>query len=287
MESTARSRESAKRISFAPSDKVEALRPFINDFWSTILETSYTTSFVSNESTLDSWEHYVGGREALISRVQQVYGVDITPYYDEPIPSVLCKVRDGAKRTNWDLEKIHTSRKTFRDRPIIEPDKQKLMRAHNLPVWPDYRGVAFTTVLIYVPLIIISILCGVFNSLYPNNGWHIFLGMLLFFVLCYFSIETVFIVLNKPIRTRWEVQVGKVISWNQVRQLSEGNKLLWILIATSKIPGSSSFGTYTNFGYGWDAIILLNTHSSERFVIRGRWKKIKSFAERINLHTLS
>ena len=72
MASAARSRESAEKITFAPSDEIEALRPFIDQFWSTILETSYTTSFVSNESTFDSWEHYVGGRVELIKRVEQV-----------------------------------------------------------------------------------------------------------------------------------------------------------------------------------------------------------------------
>jgi hypothetical protein len=50
----------------------------------------------SRSSLLASWQHYVGGRDALIDRVRQVYGVDITPYYDEPIPIVLRKVRDGA-----------------------------------------------------------------------------------------------------------------------------------------------------------------------------------------------
>ena len=95
MNQAARFRESAERIQLAPYDEIEALRPFVDEFWSTILETSYSTSFVSNESTLDAWEHYVGGRAALIDRVRRVYGVDITPYYDEPVPSVLRKVRDG------------------------------------------------------------------------------------------------------------------------------------------------------------------------------------------------
>ena len=111
--------------------------------------------------------------------------------------------------------------------------------------------------------------------------------MVLFVVLGFLGIETIFIILNKPIRKRWEAQVGKVISWRQVKQLTERNKLEWILIAAPKTPGSSSFGTYRNFGGGWDAIILLNTHSSERFVVRGRWRKIERFAERANVPTLS
>ena len=81
---------------FAPSDQIEQLRPFVDEFWEKILETSYEMSFVSNESRLSSWERYVaGGREALIERVMQLYGVDITEIYDEPISVVLRRVRDG------------------------------------------------------------------------------------------------------------------------------------------------------------------------------------------------
>lgn len=286
IESAARSKESAKRLEFAPNDEVEGLRPFVDEFWATILGTSYATSFVSNESTLDSWEHYVGGRAELIDRVERVYGVDITPYYDESIPSALRKVRDGAKRKNRDLEKIAVSRRTFKESPTKESDIQKVMRAHKLPKWPDYSGCTCETYFLYIPVIIIFILGCFHRSLFPNAKWYIFIGIPLFFVLCYFIIETIFIILNKPIRARWEVKVGKVISRIWVRELAEGNMAEWILIAVPKIWSYSSFGTYTNFGYGWDAVILLNTQSSERFVVRGRWKKIKSFAEKINLHVL-
>ena len=50
-----------------------------------------STSFVSNESTLEVWEQiYIpGGRQELIARVKAIYGVDITDYYDRPIPVVL------------------------------------------------------------------------------------------------------------------------------------------------------------------------------------------------------
>lgn len=96
MNQAARFRESAEPLEFAPNDEVESLRPFVDEFWATILETSYATSFVSNNSTLDAWEHYAGGRAELIERVHRVYGVDITSYYDKPIPTILRKVRDGA-----------------------------------------------------------------------------------------------------------------------------------------------------------------------------------------------
>ncbi len=92
----ARLRKAAGELEFAPNDQVEALRPFVDEFWSLILETSYSTSFVSNESTLDAWQHYVGGRAQLIQRVRSAYGVDISSYYDEPIPIVLRKVKSGA-----------------------------------------------------------------------------------------------------------------------------------------------------------------------------------------------
>jgi predicted RNase H-like HicB family nuclease len=83
---------SGKRVpTFAPNDQIEQLRPLVDDFWQRILGTSYSTAFVSNESTLEVWEHmYVpGGRQELIARVKAIYGVDITDYYDRPLPIVL------------------------------------------------------------------------------------------------------------------------------------------------------------------------------------------------------
>lgn len=83
---------SGKRLpTFAPNDQIETLRPLVDDFWERVLGTSYNTSFVSNESTLDGWAHlYIpGGRPELIARVKALYGVDITDYYDRPLPIVL------------------------------------------------------------------------------------------------------------------------------------------------------------------------------------------------------
>lgn len=84
------------RARFAPNDRIEALRPFVDEFWSEILGTSYATSFVSNESRLSTWAgHYLpGGRTELIQKVKTKYGVDISPYYDEPIPVVLRRIQD-------------------------------------------------------------------------------------------------------------------------------------------------------------------------------------------------
>lgn len=75
---------------FAPNDQIEKLHPLVDDFWERVLGVSYNASFVSNESIFDAWEHYVpGGRQELIARVKAIYRVDITEYYDKPIPIVL------------------------------------------------------------------------------------------------------------------------------------------------------------------------------------------------------
>ena len=84
------------RPSFAASDRIAALGGFVGEFWSEILDANITQSFVSNESVLSSWEHYVpGGRDEIIRRVLERYGVDIEPLYDQPIPEVLRSIRDG------------------------------------------------------------------------------------------------------------------------------------------------------------------------------------------------
>ncbi len=84
------------RARFAGNDQIESLRPFIDEFWEEILGTSYSTSFVSNESVLSSWDHYLsGGRSALIQRVKEKYRVNISAYYDEPIPVVLQRIKDA------------------------------------------------------------------------------------------------------------------------------------------------------------------------------------------------
>lgn len=84
------------RARFAPNDQIEALRPFVDEFWSEVLGTSYATSFVSNESRLSTWAgHYLsGGCTELIQRVKARYGVDVSAYYDEPIPVVLRRIQE-------------------------------------------------------------------------------------------------------------------------------------------------------------------------------------------------
>jgi predicted RNase H-like HicB family nuclease len=80
---------------FAPSDRVEAFHPLVAEFWEVILNTDYATSFVSNESTLDAWEHYVrGGREEIIRRVKSHFGVDITEHYEAAIPDIMAAIEE-------------------------------------------------------------------------------------------------------------------------------------------------------------------------------------------------
>lgn len=80
---------------FAPNDQIEALRPFVDEFWSDIFGTFYAHSFVSNESQLSSWEHYLsGGRSSIIQKVKEKYDIDISDFYDEPIPIVLRRIQE-------------------------------------------------------------------------------------------------------------------------------------------------------------------------------------------------
>jgi hypothetical protein len=75
---------------FAKDDEIRSLALVVDEFWREIFNTSYATSFVSDESTLASWEHYCqGGRQEIIGRVKRYYGTDISDIYDLPIPHVL------------------------------------------------------------------------------------------------------------------------------------------------------------------------------------------------------
>jgi len=75
---------------FAKDCQIRSLTPIVEEFWCEILGTSYATSFVSDEGTLASWDHYCeGGRQEVIERVKRYYGMDISDMYDLPIPHVL------------------------------------------------------------------------------------------------------------------------------------------------------------------------------------------------------
>jgi predicted RNase H-like HicB family nuclease len=87
------------KIEFAPNDKVEALRPLVDYFWADVLGTSYNQSYVSNESKLEDWEHYIsGGRAEIISRVVERFGIDISDCYDESVVNVLRKIDSHVTR---------------------------------------------------------------------------------------------------------------------------------------------------------------------------------------------
>jgi hypothetical protein len=78
------------RITFATNDRIEELRPFIDDFWFNIIGTTYITSFISDYSTFESWEHYLrGGKKEIIQKVKQTYSIDISSIYDKPIHEIL------------------------------------------------------------------------------------------------------------------------------------------------------------------------------------------------------
>jgi predicted RNase H-like HicB family nuclease len=84
------------KITFAANDKIEALRPLVDEFWEKILGTSYSTSFVSNESVLRDWEHYlIGGKEELIEKTKKEFNVDIGNIYEQPIYKILGKLKLG------------------------------------------------------------------------------------------------------------------------------------------------------------------------------------------------
>lgn len=82
------------KIKFASNDKILSLSPFIDKFWREILGTSIVTSFVSDESTFSSWEHYLkDGKKELIEKVRLKYDFDITDYYTKPIHEIVEMLR--------------------------------------------------------------------------------------------------------------------------------------------------------------------------------------------------
>jgi hypothetical protein len=87
------------RAKFASNERLQTMETLLSDFWDRILGVSLVSSFVSDKSTLDSWEHYVGGRENLIQRVRDNYGVDIAPVYEMLLPDVLIYISERASNT--------------------------------------------------------------------------------------------------------------------------------------------------------------------------------------------
>jgi predicted RNase H-like HicB family nuclease len=84
------------KVTFASDDKIKALRPLVDDFWDKILGTSYSTSFVSDDSYFIDWEHYLSdGKNDIIAKVKTVYNMDIEPIYDRPIHEILTTIKNN------------------------------------------------------------------------------------------------------------------------------------------------------------------------------------------------
>lgn len=269
-------------IEFAPNDEIEELRPFVDEFWQLIFRTSYNTSFVSNESTLDAWEHYVGDREAVIKQVQWFYGVDIRPYYDEPIPKVLRNIRQGLIEIKKELETLSVKAGASKE-AIPDSAIQHLMRAHQLPLWPEYADISIQTIFVAVGTIIITIACMVIAAIYSIAMLYAFVAAIAVIALLHFIINAAINIANRPKRSSWRSRMGQVISKGQIETLTAENRQQWIILTVNKTPGSSSFGTYQNFGGGWDSITLLNTYSSEHYAVKGKLSGIERYAKKIGV----
>jgi hypothetical protein len=84
------------KITFAVNDKIEALGPLVDRFWEKVLGTSYSTSFVSDDSYFRDWEHYLkGGKEELIEKTKKEFKLDIRDIYEQPIYKILTKIKLG------------------------------------------------------------------------------------------------------------------------------------------------------------------------------------------------
>jgi hypothetical protein len=84
------------KITFAANDKIEDLRPLVDQFWEKVLGTSYSKSFVSDDSYFRDWEHYLkGGKEELIEKTKKEFKLDIRGIYEQPIYKILTKIKLG------------------------------------------------------------------------------------------------------------------------------------------------------------------------------------------------
>lgn len=89
------------KVTFAPDDKIENLRPFVDEFWDKILRTSYLNSFVSNDSYFRDWEHYLDSEDkTIIEKVKDIYRIDIEPIYDQPIHIILTRIKNTNNLSN-------------------------------------------------------------------------------------------------------------------------------------------------------------------------------------------
>ncbi len=89
-----------QKAKFASTERISQLATPAAHFLENVLGTSYATSFVSDESMLCDWEHYVGDRAEMIARTYTVYGVDISDVYDKPIVDVLEHI-ERSNKPSW------------------------------------------------------------------------------------------------------------------------------------------------------------------------------------------
>jgi len=86
-----------EKAKFASTERMSNLAEPAAHFLENVLGTSYATSFVSDESMLCDWEHYIGDRYGVIERTKIVYGIDISDLYDKPIVDVLEHIKQSNK----------------------------------------------------------------------------------------------------------------------------------------------------------------------------------------------
>jgi len=229
---------------------------------------------------MDSWVHYVGSSEGLIKQVQLFYGVDITPYYNEPIPVVLAHIQQELLTIKKELETLPEKSKDN----LQSSNIQHLMRAHRLPLWPEYTSISIETVFLTITVVIAIIIGWGIQAICPAiTVLHAFLITTAFIIILNFIANAFINIPNRTKRQNWQSRVGKIISKQNLKKLTTKNKHHWILLSLRKMPSSYSFGTYQNFGCGWDSIILLNTYTSKHYAVKGTVKKTERYAKKIGL----
>ena len=82
-----------KRPEFAPRERIGAHPKLVEDLTRRVLQLDW--AFISDESSL--WDfHETGTNGALIARIKEVYGVDVSDIESASLPEILERI---AKRT--------------------------------------------------------------------------------------------------------------------------------------------------------------------------------------------
>lgn len=76
---------------YSRTERIQNLKPFLEDFFDKVLGFSLGECFVSDESYLSDWEGLFdkSAKKEIIEKAKQLYNVDISEYYDLPIYEVL------------------------------------------------------------------------------------------------------------------------------------------------------------------------------------------------------